>query len=42
MSHSTGSEYDLLSEEYEKYTSIYDAADGHNAEVRINTVLNGI
>lgn len=42
MSQSTGSEYVLLSEEYEKYTSIYDAADGHNAEVRINTVLNGM
>lgn len=42
MSHSTGSEYDLLSEEYERYTSIYDAADGHNAEIRINTVLNGM
>lgn len=42
MSHSTGTEYDLLSEEYEKYTSIYDAADGHNTEVRINTVLNGM
>ncbi|MBR2953573.1 MAG: ABC-F family ATP-binding cassette domain-containing protein [Clostridia bacterium] len=42
MSQSTGSEYVLLSEEYEKYTSIYDATDGHNAEVRINTVLNGM
>ncbi len=42
MAQSSGAEYDILSEEYEKYTNIYDAADGHNAEVRINTVLNGM
>ena len=42
MSQSSGSEFTALSEEYEKYTSIYEAADGHNAEVRINTVLNGM
>ena len=35
-------EYEHLSAEYEKYTNIYNAADGHNAEVRINTVLNGM
>lgn len=37
-----GIEYENLSAEYEKYTNIYNAADGHNAEVRINTVLNGM
>ena len=42
MSQSTGKEYDALSEEYEKLTNIYNAADGHNVEVRINTVLNGM
>lgn len=42
MSKSIGQEIDELSEEYEKYTNIYNAADGHNAEVRINTVLNGM
>ncbi len=42
MSQTTGKEYDALSEEYEKLTNIYNAADGHNAEVRINTVLNGM
>lgn len=35
-------EYDELSLEFEKYTNIYNAADGYNAEVRINTVLNGM
>ena len=35
-------EYEKLSTEYEKYTNIYNALDGHNAEVRINTVLNGM
>ncbi len=35
-------EYEVLSAEYEKHTNIYNAADGHNAEVRINTVLNGM
>lgn len=38
----SGEEYERLSTEYEKYTNIYNAADGHNAEVRINTVLNGM
>lgn len=42
MSLASGMEYDLLSAEYERLTSIYDAADGYNAEVRINTVLNGM
>ncbi len=42
MSKASDTEYKLLSEEYDKYTNIYDAADGHNAEVRINTVLNGM
>lgn len=38
----SGEEYENLSTEYEKYTNIYNALDGHNAEVRINTVLNGM
>lgn len=38
----SGEEYEVLSAEYEKHTNIYNAADGHNAEVRINTVLNGM
>ncbi len=38
----SGIEYEKLSAEYEKYTNIYNAVDGHNAEVRINTVLNGM
>jgi ATP-binding cassette subfamily F protein 3 len=42
MSQTTGAEYDNLSNEYEILTNIYDAADGYNAEVRINTVLNGM
>ncbi len=42
MSTTSGSEYDTLSTEYEHLTNIYNAADGYNAEVRINTVLNGM
>ena len=42
MSKSVGADYEKLTEEYEKYTNIYNAADGHNAEVRIKTVLNGM
>ena len=42
MSVCNADEYESLSLEYEKYLSIYDAADGHNAEVRINTILNGM
>ncbi len=42
MSAATGERYDELSREYEEYTNIYNAADGYNAEVRINTVLNGM
>ncbi len=38
----SGEEYEVLSAEYEKHTNIYNAADGHNAEVRINTILNGM
>lgn len=39
---SSGEEYGRLSALYEKYTNIYNAADGYNAEVRINTVLNSM
>ncbi len=42
MSKAIGEEYTVLSAEYEHLTSIYEAADGYNAEVRINTVLNGM
>lgn len=42
MSRASADEYNTLSAEYERLTSIYDAADGYNAEVRINTVLNGM
>ncbi len=42
MSVANGDEYEKLSIEYERLTNIYDAADGYNAEVRINTVLNGM
>ena len=42
MSLASSNEYDVLSNEYERLTNIYDAADGYNAEVRINTVLNGM
>ncbi len=42
MSKSSGDEYNTLSAEYERLTSIYDATDGYNAEVRIDTVLNGM
>jgi len=42
MSVANSEEYEKLSLEYERLTSIYDAADGYNAEVRINTVLNGM
>ena len=42
MSFASEHEYDELSAEYERLTNIYDAADGYNAEVRINTVLNGM
>lgn len=38
----TNEEYAALTQQYEKYTNIYNAADGYNAEVRINTVLNGM
>ena len=42
MSVSSGVDYEKLEAEYERLTNIYDAADGYNAEVRINTVLNGM
>ena len=42
MSISSNDEYTELSLEYERLTNIYDACDGYNAEVRINTVLNGM
>ena len=42
MSVSSGVEYEKYEAEYERLTSIYDAADGYNAEVRINTVMNGM
>ncbi len=42
MSVANGDEYTRLSVEYEHFTNIYDACDGYNAEVRINTVLNGM
>ncbi len=42
ISISSGNEYNKLSLEYERLTNIYDACDGYNAEVRINTVLNGM
>ena len=42
MTNSPKDEYGSLSAEYERLTNIYNAFDGHNAEVRINTVLNGM
>ena len=42
MSTSSSDEYNQLSAEYEYFTNIYEACDGYNAEVRINTVLNGM
>lgn len=42
MSSADSTEYERLNAEYERLTNIYNAADGYNAEVRINTVLNGM
>ncbi len=42
ISQASDNEYEVLSNEYERLTNIYDAADGYNAEVRINTILNGM
>ncbi len=42
MSAAVGEEYNDLSFEYERLTNLYNALDGYNAEVRINTVLNGM
>lgn len=35
-------EYETLSAEYDRLTNEYNALDGNNAEVRINTVLEGM
>lgn len=42
MASAKGDKYTALSAEYERLTNIYESFDGHNAEVRINTVLNGM
>lgn len=42
MADASKEEYTVLSAEYDRLTNIYNAFDGHNAEVRINTVLNGM
>ncbi|MCH5170648.1 MAG: ABC-F family ATP-binding cassette domain-containing protein [Oscillospiraceae bacterium] len=42
MANSPKDEYGSLSAEYDRLTNIYNAFDGHNAEIRINTVLNGM
>ncbi len=42
ISKADSAEYDRLTAEYDRLTNIYNAADGYNAEVRINTVLNGM
>lgn len=42
MADSAKENYAVLSAEYDRLTNIYNAFDGHNAEVRINTVLNGM
>ncbi len=42
MSVASGDEYTTLSVEYERLTNVYDACDGYNAEMRINTILNGM
>ena len=42
MAVATGEQLAELSRLYDKYTNIYNAADGYNAEVRIKTVLNGM
>lgn len=42
MANSAKDEYATLSAEYDRLTNIYNAFDGHNAEVRINTVFNGM
>lgn len=42
ISIASADKYGELSAEYERLTNIYNAADGYNAEVRINTVINGM
>ncbi len=42
ISDASKGEYENLSKEYDRLTNIYNACDGHNAEVRINSVLNGM
>lgn len=42
LASSTGADYDALSVEYDNCTNLYNALDGYNAEVRINTILNGM
>lgn len=42
LASSTGADYDSLSIEYDNCTNLYNALDGYNAEVRINTILNGM
>lgn len=42
MSEADETEYGVLSSEYEKLTNLYDSLDGHNADVRIKTVINGM
>lgn len=38
----TGPAYAALAAEYEQLSNAYDAVDGYNADVRIQTVLNGL
>lgn len=42
MANAQKNEYESLSAEYDRLTNEYNALDGHNAEVRINTVLEGM
>lgn len=42
MANAQKNEYESLSAEYDSLTNEYNALDGHNAEVRINTVLEGM
>lgn len=42
MANAQKNEYESLSAEYDRLTNKYNALDGHNAEVRINTVLEGM
>lgn len=42
MANAQKNEYESLSADYDRLTNEYNALDGHNAEVRINTVLEGM